>query len=145
MSTRMPGGPVLATALTIAAAFAAAGITPSQERPKSDDKPVIVVTGCVDGSWLHVRKTDPVGSYTTRYKLRGAKQLMKELAAHHNHLVEATGAVTDTSGTTHRGKTVQVGKKTRITTGAKEVPAMPSGSDPSLDVHAFRDLKESCK
>ena len=106
---------------------------------------MIVVTGCVDGSWLHVRKTDPVGSYSTRYKLRGAKQLMKELAAHHNHLVEVTGAVTDVPGTTHRGKTVQVGKKTRITTGAKEVPSVPSGGDPSLDVHAFRDLKESCK
>ena len=43
------------------------------------------------------------------------------------------------------GKTVQVGKKTRIYTGAKEVPDMPSGNDPTLDVASYRDLKNTCK
>jgi hypothetical protein len=80
------------TGLFICAAMlaAVAGLRDTQDRKKSDaDKPVIAVTGCVDGSWLHVRNVDTVGSYTVRYRLRGSKQVLKELAAHHNgHLVD---------------------------------------------------------
>jgi hypothetical protein len=137
------------TGLFICAAVlaAAAGLHASQDQKKSDaDKPVITVTGCVDGSWLQVRKTDRVGTYTERYRLRGSKQVLKELAAQYKwHLIEVTGAVTDTVNTTHRGKTVQVGKKTRIYTGAKDVPQVPSGNDPTLEVASYRDLKESCR
>jgi hypothetical protein len=72
--------------------------------------------------------------------------MLKELASQYKgHLVEVTGAVTDTGNATHRGKTIQVGKKTRITTGAKEVPQVPSGSDASLDVSSYRDLKPTCR
>ena len=126
---------------------AAASLRATQDQKKdSADKPMITVTGCVDGSWLRVQTTDTVGSYTERYKLRGSKQLMKELASEYiGHLIEVTGAVTDTGDTTHRGKTVQIGKKTRITTGAKEVPNMPSGNDPSLEVASYRNLKDSCR
>ena len=126
---------------------ATAGLPSTEDQKKRDtDKPVITVTGCLDGSWLHVRAADAAGSYTERYKLRGSKQFLKELAAQHNgHMIEVTGAVTDTTNTTHRGKTIQVGKKTRITTGAKEVPDIPSGNDPTLEVSDYRDLKESCK
>jgi len=128
------------------AILAGAPLQDSQDRKKGDDKPIITVTGCVDGSWLRVRKVDPVGSYTERYKLRGSKQLLKELAStYKGHLLEVTGAVTDSRSTTHRGKTVQIGKKTRIYTGAKEVPQVPSGDDPSLAVDTFRDLKETCR
>jgi flagellar hook-associated protein FlgK len=137
------------TWLFICAALLAAASDPraSQDKKKSDtDKQVITVTGCVDGSWLHVQKMDPIGSYTTRYKLRGSKPLLKELAStYKGHLLEVTGAVTDTRNTTHRGKTVQVGKKTRIHTGAKEVPVMPSGDDPSLEVASYLDLKNTCR
>ena len=121
---------------------------PSQElTKKKDDKPVIVVTGCVDGSWLDVRRSDPVGSYVTRYKLRGSRQLMSELRKKfEGHLLEVTGAVTDTGSTVHRGKTIDVGKKTRIHTGAKEVPARPSGTgDPELEISSVRDLNEKCR
>jgi hypothetical protein len=131
-----------------AAVLAAAGsLHVGQDAKKRDtDKPMITVTGCVDGSWLHVRNVDTAGSYAERYKLRGSKQLLKEIASQSNgHQLEVTGAVTDTSATVHRGKTVQVGKKTRIYTGAKEVPEMPSGNDPTLDVASYRDLKNSCK
>jgi hypothetical protein len=132
--------------MSVAILAAAPGIQDSQDRKKSDDKPIITVTGCVDGSWLHVRKVDPVGSYTQRYRLRGSKQLLKEIASNFKgHLLEVTGAVNDTKSTTHRGKTVQIGKKTRITTGAKDVPQVPSGDDPTLAVDSFRDLKESCR
>ena len=61
------------------------------------------------------------------------------------HLVEVTGAVTDTTGNaTHRGKTIEIGKKTKIYTGAKEVPQTPTGSDASIDVSSYRDLKPTC-
>jgi hypothetical protein len=133
---------LLAVSLTVAAGPTGQG----QKEKKTSDKPVITVTGCVDGSWLHVRAADPGGSYTERYRLRGSKQLLKEIAAQYNgHLLEVTGAVTDTANTTHRGKTVQVGKKTKIYTGAKEIPDKPSGDDPTLDVASFVELKESCR
>jgi len=136
-------------ALVVGAAILAtvASLRAAQDEKKTDDgKAVIVVTGCIDGSWLHVQKSDYLGSYATRYKLRGSKHVLKELVANHNkHLVEVTGRVTDTGNTTHRGKTIQVGKKTRIHTGAKEVPVVPSGDDPSLEVASYRDLKDGCR
>ena len=61
------------------------------------------------------------------------------------HLLEVTVAVTATGNTAHLGKTVEVGKKTRVHVGAKDVPQQPTGSgDPELEVTAFRDLKETC-
>jgi hypothetical protein len=134
----------MCTGLFIGAAVlaVAAGPAGAQDRKKTDDKPVITVTGCVDGSWLQVKG----GSYTERYKLRGSKQVLKELASQYKgHLIEVTGAVTDTGNSTHKGKTIEVGKKTRITTGAKEVPQVPSGSDASLEVSSYRDLQPSCR
>jgi len=123
--------------------IAASGLSASQDKKKTDDRPILTVTGCVDGSWLHVKG----GGYTERYKLRGSKQLLKEMSAtFKGHLLEVTGAVTDTTGkATHLGKTIQVGKKTRIHTGAKEVPAVPQGDDASIEVASYRDLAPSCK
>jgi hypothetical protein len=134
------------TLLMLAAALAAGATMTAQEPKKKDDgKAAITVTGCVDGGWLHVRVTDPFGSYAERYRLRGAKQLLKEMAAQHNgHLLEVTGKVTDTKDTEHAGKTTQVGKKTRIIVGAKDVPQVPSGQDPTLDVLTYRELTGSC-
>jgi hypothetical protein len=136
--------------LFVCAALAACAFSSgAQDQPKkkSDgEKPVILVTGCVEGSWLRVKSADTIGSYTERYRLRGSKQLLKELAQQYNgHLLEVTGAVTDTGNTTHRGKTIQVGKSTRIYTGAKDVPTAPTGTgDPILEVGSFRELKASC-
>jgi hypothetical protein len=136
------------TGLFICAAWlaAAASLLADQEKRKDHtEKTIITVIGCVDGSWLRVRSADPVGSYTQRYKLVGPKQLLKEISSQYKgHLIEVTGPVTDTAATTHRGKTIQVGKKTRITTLAKEGPAIPTGNEPTLGVDAYRQLKDSC-
>ena len=133
------------TWLFVCAAMLAAvpGSHASQDKKKTDDRPVLTVTGCVDGSWLHVKG----GGYTERYKLRGSKQLLKEMSStFKGHLLEVTGAVTDTTGkAVHRGKTIQVGKKTTIHTSAKEVPAVPQGDDASLEVASYRDLAPTCK
>jgi hypothetical protein len=120
---------------------------PAQDKDMKNgsDKPVIVVEGCVDGSWLKVHKVDRSGTYAERYRLRGSKQLLKELNQLYNgHLLEVTGAVTDSASTTHRGKVIPVGKKSRINVGAKEVPVIPSGDDASIDIHTYRELKKSC-
>jgi len=114
---------------------------------KTDNRPLLTIEGCLDGNWLHVKKVDRAGSYAERYRLRGSKSILKEMASEYkNHLLEVTGLVTDpTTNTTHMGKTIQVGKKTRITTTAKEMPQVPDGAtDPLLEVASFRDLAARC-
>src|ERR1043165_7973301 len=112
------------TALCVGAVLLAVAAHPgaSQEKKaKTDDRPILTVTGCVDGSWLDIKSVDTAGSHRERYQLRGSKQLLKEMADKvKGHLIEVTGAVTDTGNTGHRGKTIEIGKKTRIYTGAKE-------------------------
>lgn len=131
-----------------AALLAASPLLHQEKKPKSD-KPVITVIGCVDGSWLQVRSVGPAGpsNYVERYRLVGSKQLLKEMSTQlKGHEIEVTGPVTDTGSTTHLGKTIPVGKKTRITTTAKEIPPVPTGhDDPTLGVDSYRDLKNSCK
>jgi hypothetical protein len=132
----------VSAALLAAAATVHAGQEPKK---KSADNRTITVTGCVDKGYLHVKAVDAVGSYAERYRLRGSKQLLKEIVAKFDkHLLEVTGAVEDIGDSTHRGKTVQVGKKTRITTGAKDIPQTPTGTDATLEVQSFRELKDSC-
>ena len=133
-------GIVIACAL---APLAAQDPKPRKDTVKSD----IVVTGCIDGSWLRVSRVEGTGASVERYKLRGSKQLLKELEKKYaGHSVEVAGKVTDTGNTTHAGKTIEIGKKTRIYTGAKEAPQQPTGTgDPILEVESFRDLSERCK
>jgi len=128
----------------IAVAAVSAAAQDEKETKKDQEKPVIVVAGCLDGSWLRV---EPGYGNVERYRLHGTKTLLKEMAGKHNgHMIEVTGAVTDTGNTTHRGKVIPVGKNGRIYTGAKEVPALPTGSgDPILDVASFQELNRFCK
>jgi hypothetical protein len=125
---------------------AAATVHAGQEPQKKPDDRTITVTGCVDKGYLQVKAVDGFGGYTERYKLRGSKQLVKEIAAKYDrHLLEVVGVVADLNGNTeHRGKTVPVGKKTTIHTGAKDVPRIPTGSDATLEVQSFREMKDSC-
>jgi hypothetical protein len=118
-----------------------------QEPKKSgNDNSGITVTGCLDGGYLRVYKADSVGYYAERYRLAGSKQLLKEMASKHNgSLVEVTGRVKSAPGTEHLGETVQIGKKTKIYTGAKDVPRVPTGDDTStLEVKSYRKLQETC-
>jgi len=131
------------------ALIALAAVAGAQEPKKKtgDDHPILTIEGCLAGNWLHVKKVDATGSYAERYRLRGSKTVLKEMASQYKgHLLEVTGVVTDpTSSTTHRGKTIQVGKKTRITTTAKEIPPVPDpATEPWIEVASFRDLAERC-
>ena len=137
-------------ALIVMAMFALGATFRGAQEPKKktgDDHPMLTIEGCLDGNWLHVKSVDAGGSYAERYRLRGSKSVLKEMTSEYKgHLLEVTGLVTDpTSNTTHMGKTVQVGKKTRITTSAKDIPQVPDGAtDPWIEVASFRDLKERC-
>jgi hypothetical protein len=124
----------------------AIGSAAFQDQKKSRDARVMVVTGCVDGSWLKVRQTDPIGTHTDRFRLRGNKDLMKALTKDNDgHFVEVTGVLSDPDNTQGRGKTVQIGKKTTITTGARDVPGPTDMKrDPTLDVTSFKPLKDDC-
>jgi len=117
-----------------------------QTGKKSDDRRVMVVTGCIERSWIKVHQTDPIGSHTDRFRLRGNKDLLKVLTRDYNgHLVEVTGLLTDPGKTQGTGKTVQLGKKTKVYSGAREVQDVPPLQDPSLEVQSYRDLKNSCR
>jgi hypothetical protein len=135
--------------LVCAAVLASVPLLAAPQEPKKDDKnnSTITVTGCVDGSYLRVHEVDTVGSYTERYRLAASKQLLKEMRAkQQGHRLEITGRVISAPGTEHMGHSTQVGKKTRIYTGAKDVPIVPTGDDTStLEVASYRVLEESCK
>ena len=128
-------------------ALAVAVCTAQEPQTKKTDDRMITVAGCVEKGYLHVRASDSFGSYAERYRLRGSKQLIKEIAdKYYKQELEITGAVTDlTRETVHRGKTIQVGKKTRITTGAKDIPSVPvAGLEATLEVASFREMKGTC-
>ena len=120
--------------LTAAVVLASVPVLAVPQEPKKSDKDnkTITVTGCVEGGYLRVHEMDTKGSYTERYRLAGSKSLLKELASQqHGHLLEVTGRVVDAPGTEHAGHTSQVGKKTTIYTGAKDVPTIPTGDTTS--------------
>ena len=134
--------------LTAAVVFAAIPVVAARQEPKKsarDDK-TIVVTGCVEGGYLRVHESDPMGSYTERYRLHGPKQLMRELQReHNNHVLEITGRVTDGPGSEHVGHVTKIGKKTTIYTGAKEIPDTPSANEmPTLDIKSYTEQQGTC-
>ena len=54
-----------------AAVLSAVTLPASQDHKRKTDKPVIVVTGCVDGTWLHVKSAGPGGYAEDRVDLGG--------------------------------------------------------------------------
>jgi hypothetical protein len=139
---------LFACAAMLAAAAVVAAAQEEKKKKSDENNRTITVTGCVDKGYLHVRAVDAVGSYAERYRLRGPKDLLKEIAAKYDkHVLEVTGVATDLTGNTvHRGKTVPIGKKTTIHTGAKDIPQIPvGGSDATLEVASFREMTATCQ
>src|SRR5262245_48346698 len=146
-SAKLTSGGCMRTKLFACAALLAAAAVAvaaqEEKKKKNEDNKVITVTGCVEKGYLRVIAVDTKGSYAERYRLRGAKQLLKEIAEKYDkHQLEVTGHVTDPGGSDHRGHTTQIGKKTTIYTGTKEIPTVPTGdSTATLDVQSFRETK----
>ena len=86
MAALPDGVPMRIALVACAAALATVTLHASQDQKKKSNKPTIVVTGCLDGTWLRVQKSDAFGGYVERYKLRGAKQVLKEMGTkYHRH------------------------------------------------------------
>jgi len=122
-------------------------IAGAQETNKKDTRREVVVTGCVEKSWLKVPQTIPtVGSYSDKYRLRGSKDLIHTLSHELNgHRVEVTGLLDDPAKVQGDGKSVPVGKKGRVYIATKEPTPNPPVIDPALDVRSFRDIAPTCR
>ena len=122
---------------------AAVAVAAAQE--KHEDPRVLIVTGCVDSTWLKVVTSDPIKTYTDKFRLRGSKDVLKVLTKDLNrHKVEVTGVLKDPGKTMGTGKTVDVGKKTKIYVGQRERVDVPAIEDPILTVQSYRDIDKTC-
>lgn len=129
--------------VSIALVAAVPGLLCAQE--PQDHRRTVTIEGCVQKSWLRVFQQDTFGRHTDRYHLHGPKDLMKTLTKDlDGHDVEVTGALSDPEDTQGRGKEIQVGKKTRIYTNARDVPSTPPVLNPTLEVSSFRDVSKTC-
>jgi hypothetical protein len=137
--------------LGAAVVLASVAVLAASQEPKQSDKDnkTITVTGCLDGNYLRREDHDAVGTIYDTFRLAASKQLMKEIASKaQGHKLEVTGHVIDAPGTAHFGKTMKIGEKTTIYSGASELPALPdptTTSTATLQVQAFRDLFETCR
>lgn len=133
-------------AVLVACSIAVSAASMQDEKKNKDNARVMIVTGCINGSRLEVIRVDNSGSTIDHFTLRGNKEMMKVLTKDMNgHMVEVTGVVDDSHKKQGAGKTIHVGKKTTITTGAREVSANPDPTtDAKLSVESYRDLEPHC-
>jgi len=115
--------------------------TQTKEKPRE-----ITVTGCLQGSYLRVTTVDTSGTTVDKFKLRGNKDRLKTLTRDHkDHQVEITGLLIDPDHVMGKGKTIQVGKKTTITTQGREVTPPSPGREPEIDVTSYHHVSNSCR
>ena len=134
------------TPLFVAAWVAAVAAVAASQDKRQDDPRVLVVTGCVERSWLKVVTTDPNDTHVDKFHLRGSKDLLKTLTKDLNgHKVEVTGILDDPGRTMGTGQTKQIGKKTKVYVGQREILDHPPIRDPSIDVRSFKDLSDKCR
>ena len=113
-------------------------------RPK-DDRPVVVVRGCLHGTTLKVTKADTSGVYVDTYKLKLSKALSAAFKEHRDHEEELTGLLTPSANKMGGSKTKTVGGRTRITIGAAEERSSATVADiPQLEVQSFRHIAPVC-
>src|SRR3954453_14459696 len=139
MRAALYAGPVLWMCMAV--------IPGAQETNKKDTRREVVVTGCVEKTWLKVPQTiAAVGSYSDKYRLRGSKDLIKTLSHDlHGHRVEVTGLLDDPAKVQGDGKSMPGGKKGRVYIATKERTPNPPLIDPALDVRSFRDIAPTCR
>lgn len=115
-------------------------------RPK-DNRPVVVVRGCLDGSTLKVTSVDTGGVATDTYRLKIPKSLSGALKEHRGQEVELTGLLTDKSTRTGGAKTAKVAPHTKISVGASEERSSSAvaGTDvPQLEVQSLVPVAPVC-
>jgi hypothetical protein len=118
--------------------------------PTSGAADLIALKGCVHGSELKVTYSNsadftPDGAAPTVFRLRGSRQLMKQLREHEGHYDEVSGILKDAQGKMGALKEKQVGKRTRITAGVREErDTGVEPADPVLDVRSFAHVRSTC-
>jgi hypothetical protein len=120
-----------------------------QERSGESDpnRMRVLVTGCAKGSTLTESNLAPGASETTarRWRLRGSKQLMKQLKAEGGKEVEIAGTTKDPeSGLAMGGK--RIGKSNvYIGAGPMSSARDPLPDLPTIDVESFKPTGETCR
>jgi hypothetical protein len=116
-------------------------------RPK-DNRPVVIIRGCLEGSKLKVTSADTEGVTTRIYRLKIPKSLSGALKEHRGHEEELTGLLTDSSRRMGGGKTAKIGSRTKVSVGASEERtggARPATDIPQLEVESFMHVASVCK
>jgi hypothetical protein len=116
-------------------------------RPK-DNRTVVVVQGCLQGSTLKATSADPSGVRTDSYHLKIRKSLSTVLKEFRGHELELTGLLTDRSTRMGGSKTAKIGPRTKVTVGASEERTSNNvdvTDVPQLEVQSFRDVAPVCK
>lgn len=133
--------------IALAALPAAAG---PQDPPEPDQpgRMRIVVTGCVKGSTLtesNLRMPgDPGGLPPRRWRLRGPKDLMKQIKDRRGRELEIAGSTKDADADTV-GR-VRVGRSNVFIGGGPMGAARdPVPEPPTIDVESFEPTGEACR
>ena len=136
----MTGCSLLMLALSIVVAAAQ-----TNGRPPGPDKPATVVEGCLSGRTLEATNVDTTGVQRRTYRLKIPKSLASALKEHEGHKMKITGILSDTDRTMGGGRTKAVGKRTKITIGAREERNTGPKEDPQLEVLSFDHVSASCR
>jgi hypothetical protein len=112
-------------------------------RPAPSKKDPVTVRGCLHGSSLKITDAMAVDIWSGTIRLKLSKALAKALREHEGHEEELTGVMHDTPRTMGGTKSTPVGKKTKITYGARE-ERNTSEEVPQLEVSSFRHVNPTC-
>ena len=143
----------------LAAVVHANGAGQTQEKPVPKDSERITVSGCLKGKSLLIAiprpgaepVTGPLGR-GSRLRLIGKKELLNEIRAHKDYLVEVTGLakISDLSPA-NQGVPIGMGGKIRLGGGPpNRDPTQsdslrdPYGNDIVLDTESWKPLPEAC-
>ena len=121
------------------------GAAQANRPPTGPDKPTTVIEGCLNGRTLEATNVDTTGVQRHTYRLKIPKSLASALKEHEGHKEEITGILSDTDRTMGGGRTKAVGKRTKITIGAREERNTGPKEEPQLEVLSFRHVSASCR
>jgi hypothetical protein len=138
--------------IALATLAACAGpVVPASAHRDDAKTPSIVVTGCVSGGVLsEVSAVDDKSgrTFAMRYRLAGAKALVKEIKRDHaGHVDQFTGVITGDNGSLGVGPTVEMGKlSVRVGGNPNDPPnAARVPETPVFQVSSFQHTDVKCR
>lgn len=118
--------------------------------PQVESRDTVVLKGCIRGGTLTNVEGDRVGrSHDRTYRLRGSKELLRQLkTGHAGHYVEVIGRLEEVGGDSRAAirKRRTVGRVTITAEAGRGDPTRPGSQEiPSIEVAEFRHLSSSCR